>query len=471
MERRNINSHIYIVLIMKKRIALFLIFAIALILTGCAKTNERDVFRFEAHQLELGLNESIELKLIMGSISEDEEIEYTLSEEGIITLEDNIATGINVGLVKVTAKVKNNPTTKATVEITVKDEKLSALKINGDSSVEVTGSLTLSVETIPSNISNEVVWSSSNEEIAKVDQNGKVTTYKPGKVSIKATSKYDPTLSALKEIDVLYKAGEELLLSFTKGDENVVLGTTSVLEAKVLPELANQTVVWTSSNEAIAKVVDGVITPVKVTAEEETVEITATTEDGKLVKSVAIKVVYAEIESIEVTGAAAEVFEEKEIKLTAKVLPATANQAVTWTSSDETVATVDDKGTVTGVKKGTAMIKATGADGTSYGEFEVTVVGVPDPESIKVTINYKEVEGVIDLEVECDETLRVSILPEDAKQEIDFVVSDENIISVTKTNAGFKVLGLNLGQATITFTSKVNPEIKVVVTFNIIPLE
>ena len=253
-------------------------------MTGCAKTNERDVFRFEAHQLELGLNESIELKLIMGSISEDEEIEYTLSEEGIITLEDNIATGINIGLVKVTAKVKNNPTTKATVEITVKDEKLSALKINGDSSVEVTGSLTLSVETIPSNISNEVVWSSNNEEIAKVDQNGKVTTYKPGKVSIKATSKYDPTLSALKEIDVLYKAGEELLLSFTKGDENVVLGTTSVLEAKVLPELANQTVVWTSSNEAIAKVVDGVITPVKVTAEEETVEIPsvhiATSNDG-----------------------------------------------------------------------------------------------------------------------------------------------------------------------------------------------
>ena len=57
------------------------------------------------------------------------------------------------------------------------------------------------------------------------------------------------------------------------------------------------------------------------------------------------------------------------------------------------------------------------------------------------------------------------------KQEIDFVVSDESIISVTKTNAGFKVLGLSLGQATITFTSKVNPEIKVVVTFNIIPLE
>ena len=48
---------------------------------------------------------------------------------------------------------------------------------------------------------------------------------------------------------------------------------------------------------------------------------------------------------------------------------------------------------------------------------------------------------------------------------------NESIISVTKTNAGFKVLGLNLGQATITFTSKVNPEIKVVVTFNIIPLE
>ncbi|WP_304247035.1 Ig-like domain-containing protein [Parabacteroides gordonii] len=62
----------------------------------------------------------------------------------------------------------------------------------------------------------------------------------------------------------------------------------------------------------------------------------------------------------------------EEFKLTASVKPAEADQSVTWSSSDETVATVK-KGTVKALKAGKATITATASDDTHYAECEVTV--------------------------------------------------------------------------------------------------
>lgn len=43
-------------------------------------------------------------------------------------------------------------------------------------------------------------------------------------------------------------------------------------------------------------------------------------------------------------------------KITATVTPAEASQVVTWSSSDETKATVDTSGTITGVGAGTCTV-------------------------------------------------------------------------------------------------------------------
>jgi len=64
--------------------------------------------------------------------------------------------------------------------------------------------------------------------------------------------------------------------------------------------------------------------------------------------------------------------------LTATVAPDTAtDQAVTWSSSNKDVATVNDKGEVTAVKEGTATITVTTKDGSKKAECKVTVTAPP----------------------------------------------------------------------------------------------
>ena len=80
--------------------------------------------------------------------------------------------------------------------------------------------------------------------------------------------------------------------------------------------------------------------------------------------------------------------EKKTTKLTANYKPnAATSESIVWTSSDETVATVDKNGTVTGVKAGKAVVTATNKyDESVFGNCVVTVtkkVVTPDPKPEK----------------------------------------------------------------------------------------
>lgn len=150
------------------------------------------------------------------------------------------------------------------------------------------------------------------------------------------------------------------------------VGAEATLTATVAPEDADdKTVTWTSDKKDVATVVNGKVTAVA--AGEATITATA---GGK---SATCKVVVAAAGSIvEVTGVtldktAATVNAGTPVTLTATVAPENAtNKAVTWASSDEKIATVDENGKVTAVKPGTATITAT-AGGDKTAECEVTV--------------------------------------------------------------------------------------------------
>ena len=140
----------------------------------------------------------------------------------------------------------------------------------------------------------------------------------------------------------------------------------ATLAATVAPENTTDTLVWTSSNDAVATVKDGVVTA----KSEGTATITAACGSAKA------ECVVTVLPPIPATGVtldktALKLYEGDAAKLTATVEPEnTTDKTIVWTSSDNAVATVKD-GTVTAVKVGTATITA--ACGEAKATCAVTV--------------------------------------------------------------------------------------------------
>lgn len=120
----------------------------------------------------------------------NKDVTWSSSNDATATVDGNgLVTTHEVGTVTITATLKSDPAISSSVTIVVNPIKVSKITVNGyDKEYLVkddTVILTTTVE--PSDAANKsIVWSSSNEEVATVDQNGKVTAVGQGTVSIKA---------------------------------------------------------------------------------------------------------------------------------------------------------------------------------------------------------------------------------------------------------------------------------------------
>ena len=145
--------------------------------------------------------------------------------------------------------------------------------------------LQLTAAVKPSYADNKnLTWKSSDEKIATVDKNGKVTAVANGTVTITATSA-DGKHTATATITV--KIAPEKLTVTADKKTLTKIGDSLQITAKVEPDNAYKKLIWKSSDEKIAIVdSDGKVTAVGTG----TATITATTEDGKLTESVTITV-------------------------------------------------------------------------------------------------------------------------------------------------------------------------------------
>ena len=120
----------------------------------------------------------------------NKDVTWSSSNEATATVDENgLVTTHEVGTVTITATLKSDPTISSSVTIVVNPIKVSKITVNGyDKEYLVKGdTVTLTTTVEPSDAANKsIVWSSSNEEVATVDQNGKVTAVGQGTVSIKA---------------------------------------------------------------------------------------------------------------------------------------------------------------------------------------------------------------------------------------------------------------------------------------------
>ena len=151
-------------------------------------------------------------------------------------------------------------------------------------------------------------------------------------------------------------------ITLDKTTAELTEGETTTLVATVTPDNAtDKTVTWTTSDETVATVKDGIVTTLK--AGE--VTITAKVGDKTATCTIAVKAKVIAVTGITLDKTTAELTEGETITLVATVAPDNAtDKTVIWTTSDETIATVAN-GVVTSVKAGTATITAKVGDKTA----------------------------------------------------------------------------------------------------------
>ena len=198
---------------------------------------------------------------------------------------------------------------------------------------------------------------------------GKKKTDKPVTVTV-STNNQKKNVSATIKITVVNIASSSAVLTASKTALNA--GETSTVKEKN----GLTVVAWASSNTAVATVNSSGVVKAKTVTKDTSVTITATLYDKtKKTIKLTVKAPTVKVSGVSLKNASVDV--GKEVTLSASVAPSNAtNKAVTWSSSNTKIATVNANGKVKGVKAGTAKITVTTNDGKKTASCNVTVKAV-----------------------------------------------------------------------------------------------
>ena len=383
---------------------------------------------------------------VLPETTTDKAVTWKSDNEAVATVDANgVVTAIAVGEANITATTTDGTNLSASCKVTVIPTLAETITLNQTAvSLKATETAELSVNILPATTTNKAVtWKSQNEAVATVDANGVVTAIAVGETTITVTTADGSNLSATCKVTVVPTPAASITLNTTavtlKATETATL-TTTILPATT----TNKAVTWKSDNEAIATVdANGVVTAIAVGE----ANITATTTDGTNLSAtckVTVEQTFASSISLDKTSISLKATESETLKAT--ILPATTtNQAVTWKSDNEAIATVDANGVVTAHEVGAATITATTTDGTNLSAS--CTVNVIHTQASSITLNMTEVS----LKALETAELSVEILPATTTNKVVTWKSDNEAIA--KVDANGIVTAIAVGETTITATS------------------
>lgn len=241
-------------------------------------------------------------------------------------------------------------------------------------------------------------------EVGTIDQNGLFTAIRDGEayVTVFTLEDYDPV--TYKSYDATCKVTvlpiEATSLTLNKTEEIMNIGETISLEAKIEPEnTTHKDVKWESNNPNIVSVRNDEVFGGKavVTALQEG-EAIITASVGSITATCKITVNPTKLEGISFDQAEKTVKEGESFVLTPVFTPENAsNKKVIWTSSNQSIATVDQEGKVSTHSFGECLIKAISEDGGFEAICKVIVLEPTIEEAIKVNIygSYTSFNGFV----------------------------------------------------------------------------
>ena len=325
---------------------------------------------------EISINESFKLTAnIIPECASNKALNWISSNPTVATVNsDGLVTAHNPGTTTVLAATTDGSDLNATCMVTVV-VLASSISLNMSSlTLDIDESSQLIATVFPNNTTNKTItWKSGNTSIATVNSDGVVTAKSLGSVIITASTTDGSNLSTTCIVTVNERKASSISLNKTNLSLNV--SQTAQLIATIYPnDAANKTVIWNSSNDAVATVSNnGLVTGVSAG----TAAITATTTDGtNLSASCAVTVTIIPATSVSLNKTSITLDVDDTYTLVASVLPSNASyKTVSWASSNPEIATVSSDGIVTPVAPGNAVITATTIDGTNLSaSCQVTIV-------------------------------------------------------------------------------------------------
>ena len=255
------------------------------------------------------------------------------------------------------------------------------------------------------------------------------------------SGKYASCLVTVKRLVASIELNKTSLVLF-RGTSNV----TETLTATVIPSNANnKALTWTSSNTSVASVSSsGVVTG----KSPGTATITVLAQDGSGIK-VTCKVVVKQLAtSITLDKASLSLNEGEEATLIPSINPLNADdKTVEWTSSDESVVTVDESGKLKAMSKGIATIKAETKDGSGM----IATCSVTVKRIVSSIVLDKTSINLVRSTSDVTELLSATIIPNDANNTaVTWTSSNTSVATVSSTGV---VSGKSPGKATIMVTA------------------
>lgn len=389
----------------------------------------------DRHELTLVEGTEADLKAtVLPEDATDPSVTWSTSEASVATVEEGKVKALKPGRTLVIAQAGE---LADTCEVTVEKRfiEVTSVTLNEHTLTLVEGDETTLTVTVKPDDATEptVTWSTSDATVATVTD-GKVKTLKSGKVTITAQAgeKSDACEITVEKRFIAVTSVElnEYKLTLTEGDE-------TTLSATVKPdEATDKAVSWSTSDASVATVSEGKVKTLK----PGKVTITAQAGDKSDACEITVEKRFIPVTSVTLNEHTLTLVEGDETTLTAMVKPDDASEpAVSWSTSDASVATVTD-GKVRTLKPGTVTITARAGEQSDACAITVEkrIIAVTS-----VVLSQSE----LTLLTENDALLTTTVYPENATDKT--VTWSSSNPSVASVSNGL-ISGLKEGETVIT---------------------
>ncbi|MDQ0359926.1 Ig-like domain-containing protein [Breznakia pachnodae] len=381
----------------------------------------------------------------------NKKVSYTSDNKDVATVDENgkiTATGKGTATITVTSQGENEKGKKetASIAVTVKPKIIPVTGIcldKKDKDITMYVKDTHQVNPIvePEKATNKKVsYTSDKEDVATVDENGKITATGKGTATITVTSQGENEKGEQETASIAVTVKQKYIpVSYIELDKpfiNMHIKGTDNMKAKVKPlDATNQNIIYTSFNTNAATVDEnGNITATGVGM----AIITATSERNNkfgtpeiAVLTVIVTPKYTSVSNVDIQEKSFSMMVKDTKQISTKIYPKNAtNKGVIYSSSDEKTLTVNNRGEITAKAGGTATVTATSKD--NYGSC------TPKSDSIEVTV-IQPVTGVevqekpISLMVGNTHQITTNVSPSDAtNKDLSYKSSNEKILTVDK---------------------------------------